>query len=225
MRKQGCKKWALYVPQLVALLLVFNLNLNATAFSQHQRLNLKLKDATLEEFISAIKRQCDVGFIYDYNKTKDLKGITVTAVNEEISAVLEQALRGTGFTAEIDNNTIILRKSAVPQTVQVAKRISGQVMDKSGNALPGVTVMIKGTALGTTTGVNGDFEISLPNPVGQTLVFSFIGMTSVEMTLKNTEPLNRCVKRRSDGDGRGGDHRYLFQEKREFYRFFPDLYP
>ena len=69
MRKQGCKKWALYVPQLVALLLVFNLNLNATAFSQHQRLNLKLKDATLEEFISAIKRQCDVGFIYDYNKT------------------------------------------------------------------------------------------------------------------------------------------------------------
>ena len=194
MRKQGCKKWALYVPQLVALLLVFNLNLNATAFSQHQRLNLKLKDATLEEFISAIKRQCDVGFIYDYNKTKDLKGITVTAVNEEISAVLEQALRGTGFTAEIDNNTIILRKSAVPQTVQVAKRISGQVMDKSGNALPGVTVMIKGTTLGTTTGVNGDFEISLPNPVGQTLVFSFIGMTSVEMTLKNTEPLTVVLK-------------------------------
>ena len=189
MRKQGCKKWALYVPQLVALLLVFNLNLNATAFSQHQRLNLKLKDATLEEFISAIKRQCDVGFIYDYNKTKDLKGITVTAVNEEISAVLEQALRGTGFTAEIDNNTIILRKSAVPQTVQVAKRISGQVMDKSGNALPGVTVMIKGTTLGTTTGVNGDFEISLPNPVGQTLVFSFIGMKTQEIVLKDDKPL------------------------------------
>lgn len=38
-----------------------------------------------------------MGFIYDYNKTKDLKGITVTAVNEEISAVLEQALRGQGL--------------------------------------------------------------------------------------------------------------------------------
>ena len=49
MRKQGCKKWALYVPQLVALLLVFNLNLNATAFSQHQRLNLKLEVVTPEE--------------------------------------------------------------------------------------------------------------------------------------------------------------------------------
>ena len=54
--------------------------------------------------------------------------------------------------------------------------------------------MIKGTTLGTTTGVNGDFEISLPNPVGQTLVFSFIGMTSVEMTLKNTEPLTVVLK-------------------------------
>ena len=87
MRKQGCKKWALNVTQLVALLLEFNLNLHATAFSQHLRLNLMLKDATLEEFISANKRLCDVGFFYDYNKTKDLIGITVTAVNEEISAV------------------------------------------------------------------------------------------------------------------------------------------
>ena len=43
MRKQGCKKWALYVPQLVALLLVFNLNLNATAFSQHQRLKFEVE--------------------------------------------------------------------------------------------------------------------------------------------------------------------------------------
>ena len=87
MRKQGCKKWALYVPQLVALLLVFNLNLNATAFSQHQRLNLKLKDATLEEFISAIKRQCDVGFIYDYNI-----GFAVSAASLVQSAFLAVAL-------------------------------------------------------------------------------------------------------------------------------------
>ena len=48
MRKQGCKKWALYVPQLVALLLVFNLNLNATAFSQHQRCLLYTSDAADE---------------------------------------------------------------------------------------------------------------------------------------------------------------------------------
>ena len=44
-----------------------------------------------------LKDSAMLGFIYDYNKTKDLKGITVTAVNEEISAVLEQALRGTGL--------------------------------------------------------------------------------------------------------------------------------
>ena len=86
MRKQGCKKWALYVPQLVALLLVFNLNLNATAFSQHQRLNLKLKDATLEEFISAIKRQCDVGFIYDYNNFCKIKVVRV-CLNTTLSTI------------------------------------------------------------------------------------------------------------------------------------------
>ena len=40
MRKQGCKKWALYVTQVVALLLVLNLNLNESAFSEHLGFNL-----------------------------------------------------------------------------------------------------------------------------------------------------------------------------------------
>lgn len=194
MKKNGGRKWVLYVPQLVALLLVFSLNLNAMAFSQRQRVNLDLKDATLEEFISAIKKQCDVGFIYDYNKLKDLQGITVKAVNEEISIVLDQALKGSGFYAEVDNNTIILRKLTTPQPGKNVKHIVGKVMDKNGSVLPGVTILLKGTSLGTTTGANGDFEMTLPDAIGKTLLFTFIGMKTEEVVLKNTEPLTVVLK-------------------------------
>lgn len=192
--KNGCRKWVLYVPQLLVLLLVFNLNLSATAFSQHQRLSLDLKDVTLDEFIAAIKQQCDVGFVYDYNKMKDMGRITVKVENEEISSVLEQALQGSGFTAEIEDNTIILRKQAIPQAVKAAKMVTGKVMDKSGNVLPGVTIMIKGTTIGTTSGVDGEFQMSMPDPVGKTLVFTFVGMKTEEIQLKNTEPLIIVLK-------------------------------
>ena len=73
MRKQGCKKWALYVPQLVALLLVFNLNLNATAFSQHQRLNLKLKD-TERGTVPTIRQKATICNVSSYRNKSFING-------------------------------------------------------------------------------------------------------------------------------------------------------
>nr|WP_320154028.1 TonB-dependent receptor [uncultured Draconibacterium sp.] len=57
--------------------------------------------------------------------------------------------------------------------------IKGKVVEKgSETALPGVTVHIKGTANGTVTDINGGFTIKAKQ--GETLVFSFIGLETVE---------------------------------------------
>ena len=188
--REGCKKMFFWTTQLSVLLLVFNLNLSARAYSQHQRLSIELKNATLEEFISAVKQKCDVGFIYDYNWVKNVKGINVQAKNEALADVLARALNGTGFYAEMEQNTIILRKSILPQTAKEATVIRGKVSGKDGELLPGVTVLIKGTTLGSVTDDKGEFRISLPEPVGKVLVFSFVGMTTREVKIKNTEPLD-----------------------------------
>ncbi len=59
-------------------------------------------------------------------------------------------------------------------------RVSGTVTDASnGDPLPGVTVLVKGTTNGAITGVNGEYELSVPT--GSTLVFSSIGYTSIEV--------------------------------------------
>lgn len=55
------------------------------------------------------------------------------------------------------------------------KSISGAVTDDTGAPLPGVTVMVEGTFTGTTTDVNGNYLLQLPDGAEQ-LIFSYIGM-------------------------------------------------
>lgn len=68
-------------------------------------------------------------------------------------------------------------------SVQVAwaqTTVSGRVTDKaSGSGLPGVTVIVKGTTIGTTSNVSGEYSLSVPSG-SNTLVFSFIGFASQE---------------------------------------------
>lgn len=61
---------------------------------------------------------------------------------------------------------------------QVRKTVKGLVTDESGAPLIGVSVIVKGTTTGVTTGVDGTYTIQAA--ANQSLVFSYIGMNSVE---------------------------------------------
>lgn len=60
--------------------------------------------------------------------------------------------------------------------------VSGTVTDPDGLALPGVNVLIKGTAEGTVSDVDGKYSISVPNDQ-TTLVFSFLGYADAEVAV------------------------------------------
>jgi hypothetical protein len=62
------------------------------------------------------------------------------------------------------------------------KLIRGRLTDDSGAPMPGVNIVIKGTDIGTTTDADGNYTITAP--IGSTLVFSFIGMTTKEILVK-----------------------------------------
>jgi TonB-linked SusC/RagA family outer membrane protein len=70
------------------------------------------------------------------------------------------------------------------QTVLAQSRvISGRVTDqKSGEGLPGATVLLKGTTTGVSTSVDGRFTLSVPE-TGGTLVISSVGMTTQEVAV------------------------------------------
>ncbi|MFA5533024.1 MAG: TonB-dependent receptor [Mariniphaga sp.] len=67
-------------------------------------------------------------------------------------------------------------------------QISGKVTNTTGEPMPGVSVIIKGTTTGTVTDVNGNY--TLPASSSDILVFSFIGMKSQEIPVGNRSSIN-----------------------------------
>jgi TonB-dependent SusC/RagA subfamily outer membrane receptor len=71
---------------------------------------------------------------------------------------------------------------STPVQQAVERVISGKVSSKSGEGLPGVTVLLKGTSIGATTGTDGSFSLTVPDG-GGTLIFSFIGFATREVAI------------------------------------------
>lgn len=66
----------------------------------------------------------------------------------------------------------------------MAQTVKGKVTDEKGTGLPGVSVLIKGTQRGTTTNVDGAFQLEVPE-TAVVLVFSYVGYESKEITVGN----------------------------------------
>ncbi|GAF02601.1 carboxypeptidase-like regulatory domain-containing protein [Saccharicrinis fermentans] len=68
--------------------------------------------------------------------------------------------------------------------------IKGKVVDSLGKPIPGVSVVLKGTTLGTITGVDGSYTISGNLPTEGILIYSFIGMKSQEKSISGQSIIN-----------------------------------
>lgn len=67
--------------------------------------------------------------------------------------------------------------------------MTGQVTDASNTGVPGVTVLVKGTQSGTNTDGSGNYSVNVPAS-GNTLVFSFVGFKSQEVSIGNQSVIN-----------------------------------
>ncbi len=73
------------------------------------------------------------------------------------------------------------------------KQISGKITDTDGNIVPGVTVVVKSTTVGTVTNMDGEYQLEVPANA-TTLVFSYIGMVSQEIEIGNQTVINVSLK-------------------------------
>ena len=67
------------------------------------------------------------------------------------------------------------------------QNVSGVVTDDTSQPIPGVSVVVKGTATGTSTDFDGNYSISASN--GDTLVFSYLGYETQEINVKGKSSL------------------------------------
>lgn len=155
--------------------------------AQNQKISLNLNNVSLYEVFSRIKQQTGIRFLYNVEELGQIEGMNIKAEKESVADVLARLFEGTSLRFVFDDEVITVMRREAPQQQRTNVRVSGTVRDVYHNPLPGVTVRLKGTSLGTSTDAEGAYTLNLPE--GQhVLVFTMIGMESHEETVgKRTE--------------------------------------
>ena len=151
------------------------------------------KGVTLKEVIADLKEQTTYDFFYDSGLSALNETFDIDVKDKEVQAVLDEILPPLGLEYAVQRNLIIIREK-LAQSVDEPMTIKGKVSDVRGSTMPGVTVLVKGTTIGTSTDVDGRFELSLPRQDKVDLVFSFIGMESQELAYTGQEELEVVMR-------------------------------
>lgn len=189
MKKKHWKKTFLVMRLSCFLACWLTFSAFGTVFSQQKLVNLKVVAESLSNVLMQIKDQTGVKILYNENLLKSYENIDLDLNNVEVEEALRQALANTRFEYEVTDGVIVLKekKNSFPQ--QKTVRIQGRVSDEDGAVLPGVTVLIKGTTLGTATDMEGKYSLSVPEG-NYILQFTMVGMKTQEIPLKNQTELN-----------------------------------
>lgn len=150
--------------------------------TQEKKITLNLKDATMAEFVKEVKRQTGYTFFYNDKASAEIEPITIQKENATLENVLQEVVGTKGFTFVIEDNTVVIKKTVVQPMGTVVK---GKVVDSKNLPLPGVTVKLEDVIVGTSTDVNGKFQLTLPVKTG-VLEFSFVGFKSRKVKFSET---------------------------------------
>lgn len=180
---------------LIVLLSVFQ-SLASNSYSQSTRLSLNLKNSTIKEVLADIESKSEFYFLYNSELIDVKRRVDIVAENKRIEDILPQLFNPEEINSQIKDRYIVL--TPVSLNAQQKKSISGKVSGTSGEPIPGVTIVAKGTTNGTITDVNGNYSISNVSE-GTTLVFSFVGMKTQEMVIGSQNTINIVMSEEAVG--------------------------
>lgn len=191
----------------ILTLLFSSLSLASNGLAQEllQRpVTLKAERQELRQVLTSLEKSTGVRFSYVPSLVRNQK-VTISAENQRLSAVLDQLLAPLNIRYSVSRDYIILNRKpgkaagtndtslleifgggedAIDRTVR-GKVVAADTKEP----LPGVSVVVKGTQRGTSTEVNGTFEIEVPNGDAQ-LIFSFVGYIAQEVNVGNLSEMD-----------------------------------
>ncbi len=169
-------KKLLMVMRITFFFVLFFVFQASAVVSQNTVASIEVKNASLEQFLMSIEKQTSVKFLYRYENIEG-KTVSVMMKNVDVDKLLDATLPDVGLSySHMKNNLIVI--SPVKEGVDV----SGTVTDVYGSPIPGVTVLVVGTQVGTVTNADGGFSLS--NVEGSaTLQFSFVGYVKQDVAI------------------------------------------
>ncbi|GAB3276890.1 TonB-dependent receptor [Larkinella harenae] len=159
---------------------------------------IKANNLEIKAVLGQLHKQANVRFTYSSSVVDADQKISVTAYNQPLVTVLNLILKPVGLDYKVENKQIILFRAVSEQkahnpelayTEAQAVNVKGRITDENDIGLPGASVVIKGTNVGTTTSTDGHYSLSVPTG-SETLVISYIGYVSQEIVLNNRTVIN-----------------------------------
>ena len=159
------------------LLLVVMFNIRANTYAQKTKVDLELKNITVETVLETIEQKTDFRFIYKMTDVDLNRTISISVKNQTIDVVLNKLFKGTTTDFKVRDTQVILIKPLVEKKntdFYIQKIIRGKVSDENGMPLPGASVLEEKTNNAVATDADGNFEITVENS-DATLIISYIG--------------------------------------------------
>lgn len=163
---------------IISMILIFPTH--AKAYAQEKLIDIKVENISILEAIRTVEQQTNYKFVYNNYDIDVSKKVSLDLVDKSIEDIAKIIF--SGYEVSVKGNNIIVKKSIsidsnigdINNTTQQRIRISGKVTEEyTDEPLPGVNVTIAGTSLGTSTDIDGVYDLMVNE--GDTLLFSFIG--------------------------------------------------
>ena len=162
---------------LMMLLVVTMSFLAQTVYAQsiqQERITISANKKPLEQVLEKLGKEYSFQVFYN---TSLVTGITVSAKVKDatVEETLQQLLKNTNLQYNIKGKTIVI--TAIPKGKEVNKTLlSGVVVDRNGDGIPGVNVFTQDKQQGAASDIDGNFMFATPLPYGTVLNFTSIGM-------------------------------------------------
>lgn len=151
-------------------------------FSQDAEVLIKKDEQlSIKQMFDLIKDQTGYKFVYESKEKWQSSTVKLRKGVISVKELLKKGLDIINCTYEFTENTIIVKRNKEfsnnqPVKAPELKILKGQVRDDIGDTLPGVSIVLDGTATGVATDIEGRYSIEIPAFGEQRLLFSFIGM-------------------------------------------------
>lgn len=183
-------------------MLVFVFGATASGFSQKQVVTLDLRQCDMSTLFQEIWKQTGLRFVYNDKDVASISRFDVKAESETVEKVLEEVFAKTSLTCTFEGDVILVvvdKQRAIAADPVKKVTVKGRVTDETKSPLPGVTVVVKipgatANTIGTSTDVNGKYELSWVDQKNVSLVFSFVGMETQEVAYTNQKEIDVVMK-------------------------------